>query len=141
MMGILLSFISGLIFAIGLVVSGMTNPLKVQGFLDIFSLHGPWDISLIFVMGGAVGINYFTFKFLTKRKPFCSPKHFLPEKVELDRPLIFGSLLFGAGWGLLGVCPGPGLVNLVTSHQNALLFVGSMLVGMMIFQMVNKKWN
>ncbi len=140
-MGTLISFIAGIIFAVGLSISGMVNPMKVQGFLDLLGLHGKWDISLMFVMGGAVGINFFTFKFLTKRKPFCSPEHFLPEKKEIDRNLLIGSAMFGVGWGIMGICPGPALVNLVTGHSNAILFVVSMLVGMVIFKFTEKIWN
>ncbi len=135
MMSVFIAFISGLIFAVGLVVSGMTNPEVVKGFLDIL---GDWNPALVFVMGGAVGVNFFTFKFLEKRKPMCAPAHFLPDNKDIDRKLAFGSVMFGLGWGLLGVCPGPGLVNLVTLQSGALLFVGSMLAGMFAFKLWTK---
>lgn len=127
----LISLFSGIIFAIGLSISGMINPQKVIGFLDIF---GQWDYSLVFVMGGAVGFNYFSFKYLTNKQPYCGGDHFLPQKKELDKRLIIGAALFGIGWGLIGICPGPGLVNLVTLNSDIFLFVGAMLVGMLTFK-------
>lgn len=136
MKALIISFISGIIFAIGLSVSGMVNPEKVKGFLDIF---GNWDISLAFVMIGAIGLNFFSFKVITKRKPVCSDSHQLPTNNTVDKRLITGAALFGAGWGLLGICPGPGIVNLVTLNSNAFLFVISMSVGMGIFKVLEQK--
>lgn len=135
MKSLLLSFISGLIFASGLSLSGMTNPEKVKGFLDIF---GDWDISLAFVMIGAIGLNFFSFKSVVKRKPLYSESHYLPSVQDLDLKLILGASLFGFGWGLLGVCPGPGIVNLATLDSNAVLFVISMTTGMAIFKGLEK---
>lgn len=135
----LISLVSGIIFAAGLSLSGMVNPEKVRGFLDIFSLHGGWDFSLVFVMGGAVMFNFFAFKFLQKRKPMCSNEHFLPTKKDLDSRLIVGATLFGIGWGLVGICPGPALVNLVTFKSEILVFVVSMLAGMFIFNQIEKR--
>lgn len=132
----LVSLISGIIFAIGLAISGMVNPEKVKGFLNIF---GNWDYSLALVMAGAVGFNLFTFRILVKRKPLWSTQHFLPEKADLDWSLIIGSALFGIGWGLAGICPGPGLVNLTTLSVNATTFVIAMLAGMYIYKLVERK--
>lgn len=130
MLSLLIALISGMLFAIGLVISGMVDPHRVIGFLDIF---GQWDPSLIFVMAGAVGFNLLSFRFLRGRKPVCADSHSLPTSVDLDKKLIGGAALFGIGWGLLGVCPGPGVVNLVTLNTNAFLFVGAMLLGMFVF--------
>lgn len=135
MKSIITSFTSGIIFSIGLSISGMTNPGKVKGFLDVF---GNWDISLAFVMIGAIGLNFFTFKKITNKKPLFSDDHFLPTKKDIDRRLILGSSIFGIGWGLLGICPGPGIVNLVTLNSNAILFVISMTSGMLAFKLLEK---
>ncbi|ATH06813.1 YeeE/YedE family protein [Halobacteriovorax marinus] len=135
MKSIIVSFASGIIFAVGLSVSGMTNPDKVKGFLDIF---GNWDISLAFVMIGAIGFNFFSFKKITKKKPLFSDSHFLPTKSDIDKRLILGASIFGIGWGLLGICPGPAIVNLVTLNTNAVLFVASMTIGMFIFKLIEK---
>lgn len=135
MMPSIISLFSGVIFAIGLAISAMVNPEKVRGFLDIF---GSWDYSLAFVMGGAVGFNYFAFKFLSARKPICSNEHFLPTKKEIDKKLIFGSALFGIGWGLVGICPGPALVNIVTFKSEIFLFVAAMIVGMILHKPLEK---
>ncbi len=132
---IITSFVSGIIFALGLSISGMTNPEKVKGFLDVF---GHWDISLAFVMVGAIGLNFFSFKKVTSKKPLFSDTHFLPTKNDVDTRLILGASIFGIGWGILGICPGPGIVNLVTLNSNAILFVISMTIGMLIFKLLEK---
>ncbi|MBD64842.1 MAG: YeeE/YedE family protein [Halobacteriovoraceae bacterium] len=124
-----ISLISGIIFAIGLSISGMINPHKVKGFLDIF---GNWDYSLAFVMGGAVGLNYFTFKYFEK-------KHELNTPTAIDKNLIIGSALFGIGWGLIGICPGPGIVNLINFDLGILVFVVAMLLGMSLYRMQTGK--
>jgi uncharacterized membrane protein YedE/YeeE len=116
----------------------MSNPEKVLGFLDIF---GHWDYSLLFVMGGAVGVNFFTFKFLIKRNPICAPKHFLPTKTIIDKQLLIGSALFGIGWGILGFCPGPAIVNLVTLKPTILVFLTFMFIGMYIHSLSIKAKN
>lgn len=138
MMGLILSLISGIIFAVGLVVSGMVNPDKVIGFLDIF---GNWDYALMFVMVGAVVFNFISFKIVTRNKPWFGEKHFLPTNFDIDKKLVIGSALFGIGWGTLGICPGPGIVNLVTLNPTAFLFVGSMAVGVILFRYTEKFWN
>ena len=135
-MNLVLSYISGLIFSIGLVVSGMINPSKVKGFLDIF---GKWDYSLAFVMGGAVIFNLISFKLLGKRKPFFSETFHLPGKTKADRNSILGAIIFGAGWGLVGICPGPAIVNSVLLTDDIFIFIGSMFLGMIIYKLLEKK--
>ncbi len=127
-----ISFVAGIIFSVGLVISGMTNPQKVIGFLDIL---GQWDYTLAFVMVGAIGVNLVTFTFIKKRgNSWCGDTLDLPKAKLIDSKLIAGSALFGIGWGLLGVCPGPGIVNLVTLNPIAIAFVVSMVVGMLLFK-------
>ncbi|WP_372656100.1 DUF6691 family protein [Halobacteriovorax sp.] len=128
----LISLISGTLFSIGLILSGMTNPKKVIGFLDIF---GEWDYSLAFVMVGAILVNFLVFKFLKKEKPVCGNGFSLPTKSSLDWKLITGSALFGIGWGIVGICPGPGIVNLTSLSSEFIIFVGSMMAGMFIFKL------
>lgn len=136
-MRLLISFIAGVIFAIGLVISGMTNPQKVLGFLDVL---GDWDYSLAFVMVGAIGVNLISFTFIKKREQaWCGDAIDLPKSKLIDLRLVVGSALFGIGWGLLGVCPGPGIVNLVTLNPVVLLFVGGMVVGMVFYRLVLEK--
>ena len=135
MKGAAIGLVSGIIFSFGLVLSGMTNPEKVIGFLDIF---GKWDPSLAFVMGGAVIFNLISFHFILKRKaPLFEQSFDLPLKVEIDKKLIIGASIFGVGWGLIGICPGPSIVNLVTLNLNSFLFVGSMIIGMFVFKVLN----
>ena len=132
----LISFISGLIFAVGLGLSGMIQPQKIINFLNIF---GDWDYSLIFVMGSAVfisGISYLIIKKL--KKPILSNAWNIPTNGSVDHKLIFGSALFGVGWGLSGFCPGPAVVSLVTLNKSSILFVISMLTGMILFQIYKK---
>jgi hypothetical protein len=135
MKALIISFFSGLLFAIGLAISGMTNPDKVKGFLDIF---GNWDYSLAFVMLGAVGFNYFSFKYLKSKKPICADEHFLPQKTKVDRGLVVGSALFGIGWGLIGICPGPAIVNIVTLNSSIIIFIVAMLSGMGVYKIFGK---
>lgn len=132
----LMSLISGLLFGIGLVISGMVNPDKVKGFLDITRT---WDPSLMFVMGGAVVFNFFSFKYIkTKSKPLTSDVFHWPTIKDVNKRLIIGSALFGIGWGIGGICPGPGLVNLATLDPKAVIFVTSMLVGMYLFKIFDE---
>jgi uncharacterized membrane protein YedE/YeeE len=130
----LTEFAVGLLFGLGLIVSGMTDPGKVLGFLDLF---GAWDPSLAFVMGGAilVGLGAFT---VAKRRTtsFLGGAMHLPQRRDIDRRLVVGSLTFGVGWGLAGFCPGPALVSLGTLQPKALVFVLAMLVGMAIYELV-----
>jgi uncharacterized membrane protein YedE/YeeE len=123
----LIAGLSGLIFGWGLLLSGMTNPAKVQNFLDLF---GTWDASLAFVMGGAV-LVMFLFVRLTYRKIQHDPSFecSLPSNTHITRPLILGSALFGIGWGLTGVCPGPALIALSLDYWPAWCIVPAMLIG------------
>jgi uncharacterized membrane protein YedE/YeeE len=123
----IVSLVSGLIFGIGLIVSGMTNPAKIQNFLDIF---GTWDPSLMFVMGGAIAVTMPGFLFLkTKEKPLFAPDFGWPSRTDLDLKLIFGSSVFGFGWGLGGFCPGPALTALPGGLSETVLFVVAMVAG------------
>jgi uncharacterized protein len=126
--------LSGVVFAAGLVLGGMTDPKKVQAFLDFGGIpSGRWDASLAFVMGGALLVSYFAFRSVTGRNmPWFAPKFELPTRRDIDTPLVIGAVLFGAGWGLAGYCPGPALASVLTGGVDILVFVGAMLIGMAI---------
>ena len=127
MMMALASFMCGLIFGLGLLISGMTQPAKVLGFLDIF---GRWDPTLGFVMAAALGVSGVGFSLLRQRtKTVLASALMWPTHTDIDRPLIVGSILFGAGWGLVGLCPGPALVNLAGLMPSVLVFVLAMAAG------------
>ena len=127
---------AGLIFGLGLIVSGMANPEKVIGFLNIF---GRWDPSLAFVMGGAIFIGVFSFKYIVKReKTLLGGSLHLSNEKSINKRLIFGSLIFGLGWGVAGFCPGPALVSLGMGSLKGALFVIAMLAGMLVFKLVQK---
>jgi uncharacterized membrane protein YedE/YeeE len=127
----LIAFVSGLVFGLGLIVSGMANPAKVLGFLD---LAGPWDPSLAFVMGGAVLITAVGFALLRRRRASLTGEPLRwPTATRIDLRLALGSLAFGAGWGLAGFCPGPALVAAAAGVPQALIFVVAMLAGMAIY--------
>jgi len=127
----LIAFVSGLVFGLGLIVSGMANPAKVLGFLD---LGGPWDPSLAFVMGGAVLITAVGFAVLRRRRASLTGEPLRwPTATRIDLRLALGSLAFGAGWGLAGFCPGPALVAAAAGVPQALVFVAAMLAGMAIY--------
>jgi uncharacterized membrane protein YedE/YeeE len=133
-MRLLISFAIGLIFGVGLYVSGMTQPSKVLGFLDIF---GDWDPSLAFVMAGAVAVGLVAFSVARRRsRTFLGDELRLPRITEIDAPLVVGSLIFGIGWGLSGICPGPGIVDVGFLDWRALVFVVSMAAGMMIERLI-----
>ncbi|MGV2898325.1 DUF6691 family protein [Achromobacter sp. AGC78] len=127
----LIAFASGLVFGLGLIVSGMANPAKVLGFLD---LAGTWDPSLAFVMGGAVLITAVGFAVLRRRRASLTGEPLRwPTATRIDLRLALGSLAFGAGWGLAGFCPGPALVAAAAGVPQASIFVAAMLVGMAIY--------
>jgi len=127
-------FIVGLLFGLGLLLSGMTDPGKVLGFLDLF---GQWDPSLAFVMGGAILVGFFAFALAKKRTTsFLGGALRLPTSNVIDKRLVIGGLLFGAGWGLAGFCPGPALVSMAAGQEKALIFVAAMLVGMVVFELI-----
>jgi uncharacterized membrane protein YedE/YeeE len=131
-----IEFLVGLLFGLGLLLSGMTNPAKVQGFLDIAGL---WDPSLAFVMGGGVCIGLVGFGW-AKKKPltFSGSAFQWPELAQIDRPLVLGSLMFGVGWGLAGFCPGPALVSMAAGYDKAVVFVIAMMIGMVLFEQCSK---
>jgi hypothetical protein len=129
-------FVVGLMFGVGLMASGMTDPGKVIGFLDLF---GAWDPSLAMVMGGAVVVGFFAFALAKKRTTtFLGGALRFPTSTQMDKPLVIGSLLFGAGWGLGGFCPGPALVSMADGQSKAMLFVAAMLVGMVGFELMDR---
>ena len=124
-------FFAGLLFGLGLIVSGMTDPGKVLGFLD---LAGKWDPSLAFVMGGAIAVGLLPFTLARRRtRSFLGGAMHLPTAKDIDRPLVVGSLIFGMGWGLAGFCPGPALVSLASGQPKAVAFVLAMVLGMVLF--------
>ena len=130
------AFISGLVFGFGLILSEMVNPKRVQGFLDI---TGQWDLTLAFVMGGALLVTAIGYKVLfTKQKPLFETSFSIPGNRMLDAKLIIGAALFGVGWGLSGLCPGPALVGLATLNQDIVLFIVAMMIGMKVVVMTEK---
>jgi len=131
------AFVAGLVFGIGLIVSGMYSPVKVLGFLD---LAGKWDPSLAFVMAGAIAVAVVAFTIAGRRTTTLigGPMH-MPTARDIDARLVGGSLLFGIGWGLAGFCPGPALVALGTGHVKAFMFVVSMLAGMGIYEFIEHR--
>ena len=132
----LLALAAGLVFGVGLILSGMTDPAKVLGFLD---LAGRWDPSLALVMGAAVAVGTLAFAFAARRGTTLlgAPLH-LPPTRPIDARLVAGSVLFGIGWGLVGFCPGPALVALGMGQSKAWLFVAAMLAGMALFEAVER---
>ena len=124
----LASFVCGLMFGFGLLISGMTQPSKVLGFLDIF---GRWDPTLAFVMAAALMVSGVGFALVRqRRRPVLAAQHLWPTRTDIDRPLVVGSVLFGIGWGLVGLCPGPALVNLASLMPSVMVFVLAMASGM-----------
>ncbi|OAD14806.1 YeeE/YedE family protein [Achromobacter insolitus] len=132
----LIAFVSGLVFGLGLIISGMANPAKVLDFLDV---AGAWDPSLAFVMGGAVLVTAVGFALLRRRRASLSGEPLRwPTATRVDVRLAVGSLAFGVGWGLAGFCPGPALVAASAGVPEALIFVAAMVAGMAIFSMLEK---
>ncbi|MGZ5052399.1 MAG: DUF6691 family protein [Methylobacter sp.] len=134
---IISAFIAGLVFGLGLIVSGMTNPSKVIGFLD---LAGTWDPSLAFVMAGAIAIGVGAFA-VAKKRQFSllgAPMHLSPSN-RIDKRLLLGSLVFGIGWGMSGFCPGPAVVTAAAGQTKGLIFVISMLSGMALFNAIERR--
>ncbi len=125
---VLAALVSGLVFGLGLAVSGMMNPVKVIGFLDV---AGDWDPTLAFVMVGALLVAIPAYRFIPKRpRPVLEKSFDLPKKQAIDTPLVLGSALFGIGWGLVGFCPGPAVAALGTGLAPVFAFVAAMLAGM-----------
>ena len=126
--GLFSQYAIGVLFGWGLIISGMSNPQKVLGFLD---LAGNWDPSLAFVMMGAVLVGLAGFYVVSKRaEAFFGGALHIPRRRDITKPLLIGSLIFGAGWGIAGFCPGPALVALGAGHLKAIVFVAAMLAGM-----------
>ncbi|WP_374362291.1 DUF6691 family protein [Pseudoduganella danionis] len=135
---VLTSLLAGLLFGLGLIISGMANPVKVQGFLD---LAGNWDPSLAMVMAGAIGIGGFTF-LLARRRPLSLlglPMQ-LPANNTITTRLVLGSAAFGIGWGMAGFCPGPALVAMGAGYPKAAGFVAAMVAGMAVFELA-ERWR
>ena len=132
-MTLIASFLAGLVFGLGLIVSGMANPAKVLGFLD---LAGAWDPSLAFVMAGAIAVGVAAFAAARRRAAsFLGLDMKLPGERSVDSRLLGGSIVFGIGWGIVGICPAPGLVLLGMGQAKAVVFVGTMLAGMALFEL------
>lgn len=127
---------AGLLFGIGLTLSGMVDPNKVINFLDV---TGNWDPSLMFVLGGAVITTTLAFRFILKLpKPLFDVRFQLPTNIKVDRPLILGSALFGAGWGLIGYCPGPAVASLALKIDKAIVVISAMVAGMILHKLAKE---
>lgn len=135
-MHIFTALITGIIFGIGLILSGMTNPAKVTGFLD---LAGRWDPSLGLVMGGAILVGLFASRWAAGRKQSLTGAVMrVPSATQIDRRLVLGGLTFGVGWGLAGYCPGPALASLASGGAKPLVFVAAMVVSMIVFEALER---
>ena len=135
-MPLIAALLSGLVFGLGLIVSGMANPAKVLGFLD---LAGLWDPSLAFVMGGAITVGLVAFAIARRRATsLLGLEMRLPTARQIDRRLLGGGLLFGIGWGIAGFCPGPALVALGAGEVKAIVFMVAMLAGMGLFELIER---
>lgn len=135
----IIEFLVGLLFGLGLLISGMADPAKVLGFLD---LAGRWDPSLAFVMAGAIAVGVFAFSVAKRRTTsFFGDAMHLPKATQIDRRLVLGSAVFGAGWGLAGFCPGPALVSMASGEAKAAVFVAAMVVGMLVHSWAERSLN
>ncbi len=137
-MALLISFAAGLLFGLGLLVAGMTNPAKISGFLDV---TGKWDPSLAFVMAGAIAVGVVAFALARKwtTSALGLPMRLPHNRTPVDARLIGGSLLFGVGWGLAGFCPGPAIVAIGAGYAKAGVFVAAMLLGMGVFELLEHR--
>ncbi|MBT5185297.1 MAG: YeeE/YedE family protein [Kordiimonadaceae bacterium] len=130
----IVGFLSGIVFGLGLVLSGMSNPAKVLNFLDIF---GTFDPSLIFVMAGAILIVFAGYKLILKRKhPVFAQVFQIPTRKDLDKNLILGAAFFGIGWGIGGFCPGPAISSLLLGSEGIIYFFPAMLVGLTLTKII-----
>lgn len=131
MIRLLTHFVAGLLFAIGLVTAGMTQPQKILGFLDVF---GQWDPSLAFVMLGAIGVHSLAYRLTMRRKkPLLADRFHVPKRRDIDLSLVAGAALFGIGWGLAGYCPGPALVAFGAGSAEAMLLLAGIFGGYLLF--------
>lgn len=131
------AFVLGILFAVGLGIAGMTQPIKIIAFLDV---TGDWDPSLLLVMASATLVYFLCYRWITQRRaPLLAEKFSLPTAKQIDARLITGSVLFGIGWGLSGYCPGPALVALPSLAPATVVFVASMLAGMVLFKLIEKR--
>jgi uncharacterized membrane protein YedE/YeeE len=129
-MPLIAAFLCGLVFGLGLVISGMTQTTKVLGFLDIF---GTWDPTLVIVMAAALLVSMPGFALAGRTaRPLLTEVRYLPTKTAIDRPLVIGAVMFGIGWGLVGLCPGPALANLATFSPQVIVFVIAMAAGILL---------
>ncbi|MGC6484910.1 MAG: DUF6691 family protein [Candidatus Puniceispirillales bacterium] len=136
-MALVSALISGVVFGIGLALSGMLDPSKVAGFLDLF---GVWDPSLAFVMGGGVIVNFIGYHLVLKeKKPLFATGYNLTDKKAIDRPLLIGAALFGIGWGMGGLCPGPGVASLLLDPSMAVGFVAFMIAGLSLGRVISRR--
>ena len=131
------ALIAGTVFGFGLIVSGMSNPDKVMNFLNVI---GQWDPSLLFVLGGAVITTFIGYRFVLKRKtPILDSEFFLPTNTVVDKKLLIGAALFGAGWGMTGLCPGPAITGLAFGVLEPVVFIISMSIGYLIMNKLSTK--
>jgi hypothetical protein len=130
-MTIFIQFALGLLFGAGLILAGMSDPAKVLNFLDIAAIGSTWDASLLFVLGSAVIVTFIGYRIVWSRgRPLLDGQFHLPSKTDIDLPIVVGPAIFGIGWGLVGLCPGPAFTALGTGRTEALIFVPAMLAGM-----------
>lgn len=138
-MAMLAAFFCGLLFGVGLLISGMTQPAKVLNFLDV---AGRWDPTLAVVMAAALAVSGLGYRIARRRgRPVFALQNFWPTRTDIDAPLVFGAVLFGVGWGLVGLCPGPALVNFVTLTPKVFVFVAAMVVGTMLHDRWWAPWS
>lgn len=135
----IIGLLAGLLFGFGLLISGMTDPVKVQGFLDVF---GAWDISLALVMGGGLAVAIVGVQLARRQESsWIGTVIDMPNKTVITKKLLIGAMLFGIGWGLVGICPGPGIVLLGTGQWQAYIFIPAMITGMLIYQWLEPRLN
>jgi hypothetical protein len=136
-MPVIYSLLAGVIFGAGLTVSDMVNPARVLNFLDV---AGHWDPTLMFVMAGGLAVTTLGYRWILRRSsPIADDRFHLPTRQQIDLPLVGGAALFGVGWGLAGICPGPAFADLVTLQPKVLLFVAAMLVGMIAARVLRSR--
>lgn len=131
------ALLAGVLFGLGLALSQMIDPARVLAFLDV---AGAWDPTLLFVLGGAVGVTVIAFRFILRRpNPVLAEAFQLPTRKEIDRPLVLGAAIFGVGWGIAGYCPGPGITALVTGSWNPVFFVVALALGSLLYSRITSR--